>query len=419
MHRLKKLFSLGAPDVKRVDGTTNFEGIKEARQQGETYINYGRRLCGIVNASVAALPPFLQRIYSQERHSQIVDEAKQRQMRLQVEKEIADIDIKISQENNNLDLQNKKIEDVRMEMEDVKRNIVGLKQKDNELNRSANIKMILGIVILVPLTIYLFTFYSSTFYSAFFKDFGTAENIGVKAAMFDPQALSKAMSEGIMELLFVLSAPIIFLGLGYSLHIYTQQKKRSKYVKIVFIVLVTLLFDCILAYLIGKSIYDYDKLNTLADMPNYSIYMAVCDANTWAVIFCGFIVYIIWGVVFDMAYTGFEDRKSTKREVEACNIKMDSFKEKLAQLQQGLTDIKNKLAQLNGDRNNRQSSLNNNIFVDLSPIKVAFSDFFSGWMTVMPALGKGVAQQEEAKNVYQTTFENLFNVTSIKESEEK
>lgn len=163
MHRLKKLFSLGVPDVKRVDGATNFEGIKEARQQGETYINYGRRLCGIVNASVAALPPFLQRIYSQERHSQIVDEAKQRQMRLQVEKEIADIDIKISQENNNLDLQNKKIEDVRMEIEDVKRNIVGLKQKDNELNRSANIKMILGIVILVPLTIYLFTFYSSTF----------------------------------------------------------------------------------------------------------------------------------------------------------------------------------------------------------------------------------------------------------------
>lgn len=95
------------------------------------------------------------------------------------------------------------------------------------------------------------------------------------------------------------------------------------------------------------------------------------------------------------------------------------LRKKLAQLQQGLTDIKNKLAQLNGDRNNRQSSLNNNIFVDLSPIKVAFSDFFSGWMTVMPALGKGVAQQEEAKNVYQTTFENLFNVTSIKESEEK
>ena len=44
--------------------------------------------------------------------------------------------------------------------------------------------------------------------------------------MFDPQALSKAMSEGIMELLFVLSAPIIFLGLGYSLHIFTQQKKK-------------------------------------------------------------------------------------------------------------------------------------------------------------------------------------------------
>ena len=40
-------------------------------------------------------------------------------------------------------------------------------------------------------------------------------------------------------------------------------------------------------------------------------------------------------------------------------------------------------------------------------------------MTVMPALGKGIAQQEEAKNVHQTTFENLLNVTLIKESEEK
>ena len=44
--------------------------------------------------------------------------------------------------------------------------------------------------------------------------------------------------------------------------------------------------------------------------------------------------------------------------------------------------------------------------MDLSPIKVAFSDFFSGWMTVMPALGKGVAQQEEAKLSFQQALLN-------------
>lgn len=45
--------------------------------------------------------------------------------------------------------------------------------------------------------------------------------------MFDPQALSKAMSEGIMELLFVLSAPIIFLGLAIVC-IFSLSRKKDR-----------------------------------------------------------------------------------------------------------------------------------------------------------------------------------------------
>lgn len=389
-----------------------------SRQAGESYKNYGKRCCGLANGNPVSLPPFLQSIYNSEKNQQAQDAAQQQKLKIQTQDEINNLDTRIKQEENNVELQKKKIDEVKERITELTQKIAGLRHSNSEVNKSANTKMILGIVILIPLTVYLFMFYSSTFYSAFFKDFETAANTGIKAAMFDPQALGNALSEGVTELLFVLCAPIIFLGLGYTLHIFTQQKSNSKYLKMVAIVLVTLLFDCILAYLIGKSIYDFNRLNSLEDLPEYSIPLAIQDINTWAVIFCGFVVYIIWGIVFDMAYTGFEDRTSNKREIDACEIKINSEKAKEAQLDQELNDLKNKLLGLNGERDNKQRALNNNLFIDLSPIKVAFSDFFSGWMEVMPALGASTSRQEGAKSEYNQTYDNFFTNT-IQNNENK
>ena len=106
-------------------------------------------------------------------------------------------------------------------------------------------RMVIGLVILIPLTIYLFMFYSSTFYSAFFRQASTLTN--VMNTMFDSQALIHAYNEGLFELMFVLSAPIIFLGLGYVLHIFSMLEEKSKYLKMGAILIVTLMFDCILA----------------------------------------------------------------------------------------------------------------------------------------------------------------------------
>ena len=78
----------------------------------------------------------------------------------------------------------------------------------------------------------------------------------VMNAMFDANALSNAANAGMAELGFVLSAPVIFLGLGFGLHFFAMQKGAQKYIKMGAILLVTFMFDCILAYLIGKQLHN-------------------------------------------------------------------------------------------------------------------------------------------------------------------
>ena len=47
----------------------------------ETYNMYGRRMSGLVNASLQALVPFLNKIFTQERSAQSKDENKQNELK--------------------------------------------------------------------------------------------------------------------------------------------------------------------------------------------------------------------------------------------------------------------------------------------------------------------------------------------------
>ena len=54
--------------------------------------------------------------------------------------------------------------------------------------------------------------------------------------------------------------------------------------------------------------------------------MAIHDINSWAVIFCGFIVYIIWGIVFDQCMDAYDkmDLNKTKLKEIAQKIQISA-----------------------------------------------------------------------------------------------
>lgn len=380
---------------------------EDTKLQDETYVYYGTRICGKVTASLPALSAFLPRVFNAEKQRQIADEELQRRHKEELAKNLEETESNITNVKAEIGKTEHRIGTVCDELANLKEKLIEAKSLHGEVNKVARVKLILGLVILSILTVYLIVFYSSTFYSAFFKQFDAEITIG--AAMFDPQAIPHALADGFGELIFILCAPIIFMGLGYGLHFFMQQESWTKYVKTSGILAITFIFDCILAYLIAKKIYDIEIMTKLGEFPDFNIKMAIQDVNVWAVIFCGFIVYLIWGIVFDMAMTAYEDLRSNRKEILKIEENIKNKKDLLSQEKQNLTDIKAKLESLDNKKKAITAAMSKTVHFDTHIIKTALSEFFMGWMTMMNGLSRPKAEQEEANKIYSTTIQQLFN----------
>ncbi|WP_379085153.1 hypothetical protein [Pedobacter sp. UC225_65] len=93
-----------------------------------------------------------------------------------------------------------------------------------ETSKRPKAQFYIGLLLLVPITLYLFVFYISATYSAFFKDFS---NDSLTAAIFDAQAFNNALNASWLEAILIFTIPSVFLGLGYVIHM-VQKGKGSR-----------------------------------------------------------------------------------------------------------------------------------------------------------------------------------------------
>lgn len=380
----------------------------DAIKEDETYHQYGLRICGRVTGSQPALTPYLSKIYNEEKRQQHKDEATQQRLKQQLSQEISQIDGEIATKENAKDGLNAKIENLIDKVDGAKDALSSAKSKDGEVNKMARMKLIIGSTILSLLTIYLFIFYSSTFYSAFLFQPNPDIDISIGTAMLNASAFSEAFQMGFGSLIFILTAPIIFLGLGYSLHFFMIQKGGLKWFKIAILLFITLAFDCILAYKIGEMMYNNWAARQWDTVEPFSMSMAIHDINSWAVIFCGFIVYLIWGIVFDMIMTAYEELRSNKHEINQLETQISNYKNQINNLKQDIINVEGEINKLDNKKNGILYRLNNSVLVDYTKIKTALSDFFAGWVNMMSALGHSSESQDSAKKIYDETLTQLF-----------
>lgn len=413
---LKSLFKLTpektvAPSSQKDAVAAAVQQNTEAKQEGETYYHYGSRICGLVHAENPALAPFLTKIYIQERKRQQDDENLQGEIKKQIGKDITRLETEKQKQENNLNNLQEQEKGTNKKIEDYDNEIINLKAEEGKKNKKANMMMWLGIIILIPLTIYLFIFYSSTFYMGFVMSPDEVTNeIGLGTAMFNPQALSDAWNKSITAFCFVILVPVIFLALGFLLHFFSAEPGVKGKIQAALIILLTFSFDCILAFKIGYTLDYINSLMIMGEHVPYSISMAVNDVNIWAVIFCGFIAYIIWGLVFDLAIKGYENRFSNKRQIEAIELKKDNENKNLKEINNQMAELKNKIIGLEGEIRMKQIELTHKVVYYIDAIKEALGDFFAGWIVVMEGLGRQSAMVE-AKSIYNQTVQQLFNKT--------
>lgn len=389
--------------------TTNVPFIRDdSKKEGETYLDYGKRVCGLVTAQILALTPYLNKINNEEQREQRQNQEIQERLKETLRQEKSEVESEITKKEAHKSGIELKICDAENKKKELELKLIEAKEKDGETNKMEKIKLIIGCVIISFLTVYLFIFYGSTFYSAFLYQPTDDGSLTLGSAMLNARAFGESLDLGMGPFIFVITAPIIFLGLGYSLHYFMIQKGGVKWFKIGVLLFITLSFDCILAYKIGELMYNYMILTQLTALPPFSFDIAISDINFWAVIFCGFIVYLIWGIVFDMIMSAYEGLRSNKQEIDSFNLAILNTKNEIAQLKQDKIAAEGQIEKLNLKKISLVNRINNSVLVDYTRLRTALSDFFAGWISMMSALGQSESRLQDAHDIYNQTITQIF-----------
>lgn len=278
-----------------------------------------------------------------------------------------------------------KISSLKSDMVEVKRNPekFGL-----EVDKKPKAQFYIGLIVLIPITFYLLVFYMSASFSAFFKNFDTT---AISSAIFDGHALSKAINDGWLEGVFIATIPFAFMGLGYLIHMFQKQKGWTSYLKIGVLFVVTFIFDSILAYQIEKKIYEIQKT---PDSPPYNVQIAFSSAEFWGIIFAGFIVYIIWGLVFDFIMKEYDNFDKIKLFIRTKKEDIKNSEIELSKVFQKMNPIKEEISGLEGKIMDLQRTIDGFVFSNKHYLTY-HSEYVKGWFLAVTDNFKGESKRKE------------------------
>ncbi|NDP27163.1 MAG: hypothetical protein GZ087_07030 [Flavobacterium sp.] len=344
------------------------------------------------------------------------DEIKQNERKSKIKQEISTIESKnfnieseLKEEQEKLIHEENKIEKIIKDIDNIKEN-----PKIASGDSFAKASFWIGLVIIIFLTIYLFVFYSSASYSAFFKNF-TPDDTKITQAIFDPQAISKAWIDGFTELIFIMAIPAVFLGLGFLIHKFSEEKGLGKYLKISGLILVTFLFDFIIAYAIVKEIYNIKIGGLFTTQPPMDVSMAFEEVNFWIIIFAGFVVYIIWGLVFDFTMKEYE-------KMDKVRFAIKNKEQKLAEYKTECKKIKAEISSLQTEKNNLQGEVDRlkiqleTYILYFNDVREGINNYFTGWVGYLKSTSSSQNHIQDCEGIKEKFLLDLEHSEFIKKN---
>lgn len=244
------------------------------------------------------------------------------------------------------------------------------KTKDQEKLKNetfSRLKFTLNLFILAMLSIYLFFFYVSAAYKALYVDFqGIAERIaqgeGTGSIMPSARELAEALQYN--YLLFVV--PFVFYAFGWAFHVLLELKHQAKYAFLSMLVAVTFTVDFLLAMIISNNTENAKGLMGLPTTPWSQ------SPTFYIILFLGFLVYIIWSILFDSMLREWDKRQASDNIRKILSHLQSEVKILKARLID-VTVIKNKIADY---REDASTLMHGNL-------KKYLDQFSSGWIAYL------------------------------------
>lgn len=426
---IKNLFKLksspaepGQEELPETEINPDEESSEESRKR--TYHESGYRDSSRTSGNHSTLSICLDAVYSRFQNEEKEMVEKQQKLKESYvneqknrETEIKALTVSVETKEEQVKNKNKEIESHQQNAEVLKAEILDLPRNPEKYNvkatKGASAKFWIGAILLVPITLYLATFYISTSYSAFFKTFDAKST--VIQSVLDANAWEKAWNDGFIEVAFVTLIPFVFLGLGFLIHMFGENKTKANYAKLGLLFVVTFIFDAILAYEIEFKLYELNK--TFESLP-FDLKIAFTKNQFWGIIFAGFIVYIIWGLVFDFVMKEHREKDRIKNEQEIRQKKVEFLTEKINALKKEIEDINTNIGSIKESiiktrgRIEELQNIIDGVIIPTKDYKMYASEYVQGWITF---IGEKIAVSRTEKQTMidsciDTYTSNLDNV---------
>lgn len=385
---LKKLTNL-AVKTSAPEGESTDNG--ESRERKLTYFESGYGEAKNANGNATIFSSCLEAVFQDFKERCRQNDEEQIRLTAPYRAEGESLKTQIAQRQTAREIKSKHLEENEGEIQKIERDISNVRTDPHKYGVDADKKpqaqFYIGLLVLLPITIYLLVFYMSASYSAFFKVF---ENSELSAAIFDGNAFTKAMNDGLLEAIFVGTIPFVFMGLGYLIHMFLKEPKGAA-IKTSALFVVAFIFDSILAYLIEKKIYDFERTLTSA---NFDLSIAFRSVEFWGIIFAGFVVYIIWGLVFDFVMKEHENIDKIKLFVQSLKEKKEMLIQDGVKLKEEIREIDSKLVETEGKLREIQSKIDGFVFPNRK-YKVYHTEYVKGWFL---AISKEIALPTKEKD---------------------
>jgi hypothetical protein len=210
------------------------------------------------------------------------------------------------------------------------------------------------------------------------------------------------MQDGALEAILIVKIPFVFMGLGYIIHMMQKIPGIASKIKLFLLFAITFLFDGLLAYVIEKKIYEF---NRTPSSPDFDLSIAVRESEFWVIIFAGFIVYIIWGLVFDFVMKEHESLDKINVFINAKKKEIANIKTQLKELVLKSENLKGKISEAEGKISEFQSKIDGFIF----PVKKYLyyhHQYVEGWFQ---AIGTEIALPKKQKDELLESCQNVCN----------
>ena len=257
----------------------------------------------------------------------------------------------------------------------------------------------------IMLSIFIFFFYVAVVYKALFM---SQEELleGMRSGEFGINLLPNwseivsAMSTNTM----IVFAPFVFFAFGYAIHLLiSASKNKLKWLGVAAVVIITFLLDYLLALRIHDRMNESQAIMGLEENSQFE--------DVLIVLIFGFVVYIIWSVIFHSWMNELSKRnipQSLAKHIQELKDEKASLREEKAGLKNTVAKLENEIVQINRNRGKGVSA---------SMINKSLSIFTTGWFNFLSGLGdEGKELIEKSQEVFQKFVDDKnINLSPLKD----